>query len=181
MRPQRRQPTRSPVPGVLQARTLEWVAISFSNAWKWGHSVVSDPQWPHGLQPTRLLHPWDFPGKSTGVGCHCLLLSLLYAQFKKKKNGTVNRGQFPWLLWLQDGWFFTLNQLLLYLIQCNKIPLYKIGSPMTFFKMGLLSVLCFENPFKGRVLFMRENFFDLKSAVQCQCVLRKYLHKCFND
>ena len=25
------------------------------------------------LQPTRLLHPWDFPGKSTGVGCHCLL------------------------------------------------------------------------------------------------------------
>ena len=28
---------------------------------------------PCGLQPTRLLHPWDFPGKSTGVGCHCLL------------------------------------------------------------------------------------------------------------
>ena len=28
---------------------------------------------PHGLQPTRLLCPWDFPGKSTGVGCHCLL------------------------------------------------------------------------------------------------------------
>ena len=27
----------------------------------------------HGLQPTRLLHPWDFPGKSTGVGWHCLL------------------------------------------------------------------------------------------------------------
>ena len=28
-------PTGSPVPGTLQARTLEWVAISFSNAWKW--------------------------------------------------------------------------------------------------------------------------------------------------
>ena len=27
----------------------------------------------YGLQPTRLLHPWDFPGTSTGVGCHCLL------------------------------------------------------------------------------------------------------------
>ena len=25
------------------------------------------------MQPTRLLHPWDFPGKSTGMGCHCLL------------------------------------------------------------------------------------------------------------
>ena len=30
------------------------------------------PSDPHGLQPTRLLHPWDSPGKSTGVGCHCL-------------------------------------------------------------------------------------------------------------
>ena len=30
-------------------------------------------QQPHGLQPSRLLHPWDFPGKSTGVGCHYLL------------------------------------------------------------------------------------------------------------
>ena len=29
-------PPGSPVPGILQARTLEWVAISFSNAWKWG-------------------------------------------------------------------------------------------------------------------------------------------------
>ena len=28
---------------------------------------------PHGLQPTRLLCPWDSPGKSTGVGCHFLL------------------------------------------------------------------------------------------------------------
>ena len=35
---------------------------------------MSDPQRPHGLQPSRLLRPWDFPGKSTGVGCHCLLI-----------------------------------------------------------------------------------------------------------
>ena len=34
---------------------------------------MSDSSRPHGLQPTRLLHPWDFPGKSAGVGCHCLL------------------------------------------------------------------------------------------------------------
>ena len=44
-----------------------------SEKWKWSHSVVSDSLRPHGLQPTRLLHPWDFPGKSTGVGCHCFL------------------------------------------------------------------------------------------------------------
>ena len=40
-----------------------------SEKWKWSRSVVSDPQWPYGPQPTRLLHPWDFPGKSTGGGC----------------------------------------------------------------------------------------------------------------
>ena len=28
---------------------------------------------PHGLEPTRLLYPWNFSGKSTGVGCHFLL------------------------------------------------------------------------------------------------------------
>ena len=118
-------PPGSPVPGILQARTLEWVAISFSNAWKrkvkvkslshlwlivtswtaayqappsmgfsrqeywsglpfpspmqasekckWSRSVISDSQRPHELQPTRLLCPWDFPGKSTGVGSHWLL------------------------------------------------------------------------------------------------------------
>ena len=36
-------------------------------------SVVPDSLWPHGLQPTKLLCPWDFPGKDTGVGCHFLL------------------------------------------------------------------------------------------------------------
>ena len=70
-------PPRSPVSGILQAWSLEWVAISFSNAWmekwKWSRSVVSDSVRSHGLQPTNLLCPWDFPGKSTGVGCHRLL------------------------------------------------------------------------------------------------------------
>ena len=36
-------------------------------------SVVSDSVRPHRRQPTRLPHPWDSPGKNTGVGCHCLL------------------------------------------------------------------------------------------------------------
>ena len=61
------------------SRQEHWSRLPFpsptheSEEWKWSHSVVSDTQWPHGLQPTRLLRPWDFPGKSTGVGCHCLL------------------------------------------------------------------------------------------------------------
>ena len=34
-------PPGSPIPGILQTRTLEWVAISFSNAWKWKVKVKS--------------------------------------------------------------------------------------------------------------------------------------------
>ena len=37
------------------------------------HSVVSDSLGSHGQQPTRLLCPWDSPGKNTGVGCCSLL------------------------------------------------------------------------------------------------------------
>ena len=34
---------------------------------------MSNSVWPHRRQPTRLPHPWDSPGKNTGVGCHFLL------------------------------------------------------------------------------------------------------------
>ena len=66
-------------PSLGFSRQEHWSELPFpspmheSEKWKWSRSVMSDPQRPHGLQPTRLLHPWDFPGKSTGVGCHCLL------------------------------------------------------------------------------------------------------------
>ena len=36
--------------------------------------------WSHRLQPTRLLCPWDFPGKNTGVGCHFLLQGIFPTQ-----------------------------------------------------------------------------------------------------
>ena len=39
--PRNSSPPGSPVPGIVQARTLEWVAISFSNAWKWKVKVKS--------------------------------------------------------------------------------------------------------------------------------------------
>ena len=43
-------------------------------------SVVSNSLWPHGLEPTRLLCPRDFPGKNTGVGCHSLLQGIFLPQ-----------------------------------------------------------------------------------------------------
>ena len=63
-------PPGFPVPGILQARTLECVAISFSNAWKWKVKVKSLSRVQLLATPwtaARLLCPWDFPGKSTGL------------------------------------------------------------------------------------------------------------------
>ena len=48
---------------------------------------VQSSSGPHGLQPTKLLRPWDFPGKSTGVGCHCLLVPV-----NKYRHITLNCG-----------------------------------------------------------------------------------------
>ena len=61
------------------SRQEHWSGLPFpspmheSEKWKWSRSVMSNSLRPQGLQPTRLLCPWDFPDKSTGVGCHCLL------------------------------------------------------------------------------------------------------------
>ena len=66
-------PPGSPVPGILQARTLEWVAISFSNAWKWKGKVkwvaISPPgDLPYqGIEPGSLtLQADSLPSESPG-------------------------------------------------------------------------------------------------------------------
>ena len=79
-------PIGSSVPGILQARTLEWVAISFSSAWKWKLKVKS-------LSCVRLCAtPWTaayqalpsmgFSRQEYWSGCHCLLLYILEEQEK---------------------------------------------------------------------------------------------------
>ena len=67
-------------------------------------SVVSDSLQPHGLQLTRLLCPWDFPGKNTGVGSNFLL------------QGTVPT----------QGWNPRLLQW-----QVDSLPLSHQGNPVT--------------------------------------------------
>ena len=90
-------PPGSPVPRILQARTLEWVAISFSNAWKWKVKVKLLSHVQLLVTPWTAAHqafcPWDFPDKSTGVGCHCLLWEKLY---------TVNKNKTESWLWLRS-------------------------------------------------------------------------------
>ena len=81
-------------PSLGLSRQEHWSGLPFpspmqeSEKWKWGRSVVSDPQRPHGLQPTRLLRPWDFPGQCTGVGCHRLLCTLCTSLYKSGTKPT---------------------------------------------------------------------------------------------
>ena len=89
VRPQRWQPIQIP-PSLGFPRQEYWSGLPFpspmheSEKWKWSRSVMSDPQRPHGVQPTRLLHSCEFPGKNTGVGCHCLLQSIQIYQYSYK-------------------------------------------------------------------------------------------------
>ena len=65
-------PPGSLVPGILHAK--HWTGLPFPSPmnegekWKWSRSVMSDPQRPHGLQPTRLLRPWAFSGQEYWSG-----------------------------------------------------------------------------------------------------------------
>ena len=58
---------------LLQAPLLVELLVGCRGGWWFSPSVMFNSLQPHGLQPTRLLSPWDFPGKNTGVGCHSLL------------------------------------------------------------------------------------------------------------
>ena len=101
-------PPGSSVRGISQARLLEWLTVSFcrglphtevepaslalggrcfttvppgKSVWVCvSRSVVSDSSLPHGLYPTRLLCPWDSPGKHAGVGCLSLLQGIFLTQ-----------------------------------------------------------------------------------------------------
>ena len=44
------------------------------------HSVLSDSLRPHGLQPAKLLCPWDFPGKNTRMGCRFIIQGIFLTQ-----------------------------------------------------------------------------------------------------
>ena len=72
-------------PGRIQSTGLQRVAHDQSYLAHMHECVLSRVQLsvitrPHGLEPNRLLYPWDSPGENAGVGCHFLLQGIFLTQ-----------------------------------------------------------------------------------------------------
>ena len=67
---------------------------------------MSDSSWPDGLQPTRLLCPWDFPGKSTGVGAIAFSESILGPSQRVRHDWVTSLWLFTFMHWRRK-WQFT--------------------------------------------------------------------------
>ena len=92
-------------------------------------SVVSDSVRPHRWQPSRLLHPWDSPGKSTGVGCHCLLQNYV-TMIQNMKDKERERQNIPYkILRINKQWIFYSIYL---------VGILKKGDPWYIIQMQLL-------------------------------------------
>ena len=100
-------------PSLGFSRQEHWSRLPFpssmheSKKWKWSHSAVSNSLQPHGLQPTKLCRPWDYPGNSTRVGCHCLLWTRMV------KNSLIRHKiypPYPNSIGCQTGWSTSWNQ-----------------------------------------------------------------------
>ena len=126
-------PPGSPVPGILQARTLEWAAISFSNACMRAKVLQSCPTLqPHGQQPTRLLCPRDSLGKNTGLGCHFLLPDISYLPELHPSVPILSFAHICFPISLVFAFWFTLFSMCLWCTECVRIFLIDELNPFTF-------------------------------------------------
>ena len=98
------------------------IPIFFPHSVQFSGSVMSDSFQPYGLQLAKLLYPWKFPGKNTGVGCHFLLQGIFLTQGS--------------------------NPCLLDLLHCRQIlySLSHLGSPLQFMNVSdqhTISIQCY--------------------------------------
>ena len=152
VRPHRRHPPGSPVPGILQARTLEWVAISFSNAWKWkvkgkslSHVRLFVIPWTAAYQAPQSM---GFARQEYWSGCHLILLST--TTINLAKDLYYDMSPFLWLVYISKfaelplifscivpplSFFKLLHKTCFYLNWCQYLNCYKI---MCFYTINTL-------------------------------------------
>ena len=98
-------------PSLRFSRQEHWSGLPFpsptheSEKWKGSRSVYPTLCDPMGCNPTRLLRPWDFPGESTGVGCHRLLSHISIP------NPITGKGNWATMIGLNHlhSWFILSN------------------------------------------------------------------------
>ena len=110
----------SPIPGILQARTLEWVAISFSNAWKWKVTVKSLSRVQPSVTPWTAAHQvptsMGFSRQEYWSGAPLLSPWWTSQHIKKQKHYFADKGPYSqsycftsshvgvWKLAHKEGW-----------------------------------------------------------------------------
>ena len=135
----------------------KWLSYIYVYEMKWSRSVMSDSLWPHGLQPTRFLCPWDFPGKNTGVGCHFLLQGIFQAQ--GSNPGLLHCRQMlyplshqgsPYMyicvcIYTHTHFLFIFFSILFYLRILNAVP-YTIQWDLVLYPFSIYNTLCLLIP-----------------------------------
>ena len=120
-----RSPPGSPVPGILQARTLEWVAISFSNAWKWkvkGKSLsrvwlLATP-WTAAYQTPPSV---GFSRQEYWSGCHCLLRSYLSQLVPNRCRSLSQEIEATWMSEADNNIFYLVLELFMFGLMKNHL------------------------------------------------------------
>ena len=88
-------------------------------------SFISYSLQPHGLQPSRLLSPWNSPGKNTGVGCHSLLQGIFSSQVLNAVSCILCIGR--WVLYHWATWEDTTLLVHPQKCRCQRTKMDKMG------------------------------------------------------
>ena len=113
---------------------------------------------PHGLQPTRLLCPWDSPGKGTGVGCHMFTLTALFSICQAVCIPSTRRSYIKGFTYSNK---FNLSNEENFIHDCSKVKWFSPGYTVTQWESqdinwleGLLSILLFFELFVHNILLL---------------------------
>ena len=114
--------------------------LFYSSSSSFSHSVMSNFLLPYEQWPTRLLCPWNSPGKNTGAGSHFLLQGIIPTQ---GSNSCLPHGR-------QILYHLSHQETPTYIIKVCKyyIPFYNIAMfALEFVKISLINIICKDVPF----------------------------------
>ena len=119
-------------PSLGFSRQEHWSGLPFpspmqeSEKWKGIRSVVSDSSRLHGLQPTRLLHPWDFPARVLEWGAIAFSTQLVHVHLFQLSTAfepyfSTTKDPWTWKEWIPDPFVHKPGELTLCLLEQNQL------------------------------------------------------------